>query len=342
MVGRNQLLEIGKQAAAVLRETGAVERYRHRGYTRIDPFEIADKADVAVMLRPLRDLLGAFVREEQSGILVNAERPPGLIHMTCAHELGHYFLGHQTTTDRELDYGPDADPIEKEADWFAYHLLMPRNLLADIIKRKNWSNSLRDPFTIYQLSLRLGTSYSATIWTLRRLNILNISQADARSLARIAPQALKRELVGESEERLSDVWVLDKADKDLILEPRQADRFVLDVPSHVSAGYMWSLADAHAAGFTMRPMTRIADPHSRPSNEPIIVGGLCQQRYLLEAAQGSPNQLARLDLNFQEHQPWLPSPPPQDAFRTSAEFEMIELGLSARTRERLIEEVTSS
>jgi len=343
MLGRRQLLEISQRAAAVLRDTQAADRYRHRGYTRIDPFEIADEVDIEVMLRPLQDLLGAFLREAQPGILVNAERPPGLVHMTCAHELGHFFLGHETTTDRQLDYGPEADPIEKAADWFAYHLLMPRNLVADLIRRKGWKNRLKDPFTLYQLSLRLGTSYSATIWTLWHLNVLGLSATDAKALTRIAPQSLKRELVGGSDETLSDVWVLDKADKDLILEPRPTDKFVLDLPSHISAGYLWALADAEDAGFTMRPVTRVGSPTGFAHGDPIVVGGVTQQRYLLEAHGAErADAIARVNFEFREQQPWRTDQPAHDAFRTAAEFETIELGLTARGRERLIDEVSAS
>lgn len=344
MVGRTELLRISKQAAQVLRSTGASERYQHLGYTRVDPFEIAAVADVAVMLRPLQDLLGAFVRETQAGILVNSDRPPGLVHMTCAHELGHYFLGHQTTMDRQLDYGPDANSIEKEADWFAYQLLMPRHLIADIIRRKGWSDgALRDPAIIYQLSLRLGTSYSATVWALHRLNILNVSAQEAQTIARATVQNLKRSLMGlPTEETLSDVWVLDKADHDLILEPRPSDRFVVDLPSHAAAGYLWSLHNVSDAGFTLHPVTVVSEPV--PSDRDLIVGGPGQQRYTLDHVGDTKGlgHVDRVQLNFEEQQPWRPNEAPHDTFRTSTEFENIAQGLSIQSRERLIEEVTSS
>lgn len=344
MVSRNRILEISKQAALVLRETNAADRYRHQGYTRIDPFRVADAEDLSVMMRPLQDLLGAFIREPQAaGILVNTQRSPGLIHMTCAHELGHYFLGHQTTTDRNLDYGPDADPKEKEADWFAYQLLMPRHLIAETIRRRGWSEaSLRDPAIIYQLSLRLGTSYTATVWTLVRLDVLRVSQREAQGLAKVSLQKLKHQLIGRDvEETISDVWVLDKNDKDLVLEPRPNDQIVVDLPSHASAGLLWSVQDAARAGFALHPLTVAMGGKDHSAIDDIVVGGPARQRYVLKHTR-EENAEARIELSFQERHPWKRIQIPNDKFATAAEFETIELGLNAKTRGRLIEEVSSS
>ena len=41
MVGRTDRLRIAKDVAAILRDSGAIDRFRRQGYTRVDPFEIA-------------------------------------------------------------------------------------------------------------------------------------------------------------------------------------------------------------------------------------------------------------------------------------------------------------
>lgn len=345
MVGRTERLIIAKEAAGILRDSGAIERFRSRGYTRIDPFEIAASVDLAVMMRPLEGLLGAFLRDEQSGILVNADRPPGLMHMTCAHELGHYFLGHETTTDYDLDYGPTADPKEREADWFAYHLLMPRQLIVDLMKRKGWQLAeLREPAKLYQLSLRLGTSFTATLWTLISLNMLPVGQAEAQRLARTPLQRLKHDILSwaPQEETLSDVWILDENDRDRILEPRPQDRFVVDLPSRASAGYLWSLEEATDAGFTLRPLTVSAGPVRPSMTAPAIVGGGTRQRYILEHAihAGAYVPEDSLPLEFRECKPWK-SDDANASFAMATEFEAIELGLDVRSRERLLAEVAA-
>ena len=131
MTLRDQLLHAAKRAGEVLEDTAAKRRILEEGYTRIDPVAIAERDGIPVMVRPLEKLLGAFLRQEGSpGILVNSLRPIGMVHLTCAHELGHYFLGHGTKTDEDLNYGNSSSPDEQEANEFAYKLLMPRWLVA--------------------------------------------------------------------------------------------------------------------------------------------------------------------------------------------------------------------
>lgn len=198
MLSRDEVLKIARQATAVLQDAGALARVTHEGYTRIDPFQVAEAAGVAVMRRPLDTLLGAFLREDDPGILVNIARPAGQVHMTCAHELGHFFLNHDTTFDCELDHAAAAPQPEREADRFAYCLLMPRSLVIDVMRRKGWrERDLRQPAVIYQLSLRLGTSFTATFWSLIAMRLLNgLTAAEHGALLKTPLQALKRRIAG--------------------------------------------------------------------------------------------------------------------------------------------------
>ena len=339
MVDRNTLLKIGQRAAAILRDAGADDRIKD-GFTRVDPLAIADWAQVWVMLQPLERLLGAFVRQDVPGILINAERPPGLIHMTCAHELGHFFLGHETTCDEQLDYGNTAEAKEREADWFAYHLLIPRWLVINIVRRKGWLARLHDPGVLYQLSLRLGTSFTATIWTLWHLQLLRTSYAETAILARTPPRSIKHGLLPDGIGAGGDVWLLDAADKNAILEPRAGDRFMLEMPTHASAGYLWSLDEARQAGYSMQPVTELAPSAPIRSDADVLVGGTMVQRYLVSppADADAERPSARVDFAFKERQPWRPDATTADGFRTSARFEDLEPGLSALTRERLLTE----
>jgi Zn-dependent peptidase ImmA (M78 family) len=346
MLGRKERLQIAQRASGVLRESGALDRVWNQGYTRVDPFKIAADASLAVMKRPLQDLLGGFFRDTQSGILINIDRPPGMVHMTCAHELGHYFLGHQTTIDQVLDYGPKGDIKEREADWFAYHLLMPRSLIVDLMRRKGWrAKDLKNPSTLYQLSLRLGTSFTATYWTLVSLEMLSGGASESNQLSRTSVQRIKRELAaGVPEQTLSDVWLLDENDRDRILEPRPQDRFIVDLPNHVSAGYLWSIDEVADAGFRLSPLTVDAERAPPVVEESLVVGGRGRQRYVLEhdIKEELDVPAERLALEFKEAQPWRVRETQQAGFTLAAEFESMTLGLDEQTKEKLLAEITDA
>ncbi|MBU6403280.1 MAG: ImmA/IrrE family metallo-endopeptidase [Proteobacteria bacterium] len=344
MLGRKERLQIAQRASGILRDSGALERIRDEGYTRVDPFKIAIDVDLAVMKRRLQGLLGGFFRNTQSGILVNIDRPPGMVHMTCAHELGHYFMGHETTVDQTLDYGPKGDTKEREADWFAYHLLMPRSLIVDVMRRKGWRLSdLKNPSTLYQLSLRLGTSFTATYWTLVSLEMLSAGPSEGDQLSRTSLQRLKHELaMSAPEQTLSDVWLLDENDRDRILEPRLQDRFIVDLPNHTSAGYLWSIDEIDDVGFRLKPLT--VDVIATPKDGPLVVGGHGRQRYVLEHGieQESDIPAERLALEFREAQPWRAHKTQHASFMLAAEFESMALGLDKQSQERLLAEITDA
>src|SRR5205823_3894934 len=147
--------------------------------------------------RPLDELLGGCVRvsEGRVGIIITTRRDLHLQRFTAAHELGHFLLEHEGSLDRELGYPSkprNRVPQEIEADAFASEFLMPAWLCHSIAAPRGWtSERLREPRTIYQLSLRLGVSYEAACWGLASQNVLTYRQAS--ELADITPKRIKTE-----------------------------------------------------------------------------------------------------------------------------------------------------
>lgn len=332
MLAKSQIIHVATRAAEVIRDSGAKRRIDLDGYTRIDPFRIAQSASVIVMLRPLEKLLGAFIREEdQPGILVNSERPAGLIQMTCAHELGHFFLGHGTTTDDHLDYGKAANKIEQEADWFAYSLVAPRWAVAKIMKRKSWGLAdLANPIVLYQLALRLGISYQAAAWSLNRLDLL--TRSNVKKALGVQPASIKRELLGKPIEHAQrDVWLLDETDQDLILEPRVDDQLLVRLKNHTSAGYIWTTDEAASEGFAVEPLMLRAS--TSKDQDAYIAGEVHYQDYIVSLAQYSlPSQL-----QLCERKAWNCSEPVLDSFSTQTRYENLANGLSPVAKEALLQ-----
>lgn len=340
MLSRSVLLNVTKRALNVLYDTGAKQRISE-GYTRIDPIALAEFSDVAVIARPMDKLLGAFLREGRPGILLNTLRPTGMVHMTCAHELGHFHLGHGTTTDEIIDYSQNAAAMELEADQFAHSVMCPAWLVAGVVKMQGWDvRSLQQAEILYQLSLRLGLSYTATVWSLVRNK--QLSPQLAPSLAAIAPAKLKQRLVppGTVLTDNQDVWLLRSTDKDAILEPRSQDRFVVELPSHASAGFLWSAMQAEDVGYTLRPLTIDGTKAPKPP-ERIMVGAVQNDQYILEFDAptdiGMPS--APVNVALRETQPWMSnSHDSLSNLSLKTKFENLKLGLSEGTRRKHVEE----
>lgn len=328
MLSRAESLRVTKAAAQVLDDFAVREAVLAGRFTRVDPIALAELAGLHVMCRPMNQLLGAFIREGEPGILLNTQRSAGMIHMTCAHELGHFFLNHASTADERLDYGKGAGNHELEADQFAYTLVAPSWLLAHVVRERDWAPRLGDPRTVYQLSLRLGLSYEATVWTLLRQR--RIEPVTAERLSAQKPMAIKRSLVPRGQPVLAgqDIWVLNPSDRNSVLQPRAGDRFLLSLPDHGSAGLLWQARDAEQAGYTLRPL-----PIEAPAHHEIRVGGVQQALFEIEVGE-LPD---RVELDVQERKPWLAAAPAADEVKVTAQFETIGDGLTPETKRRLIE-----
>ncbi len=331
---RDIAITTAKLASDVFEATRAMERIEQDGYTRIDPFKIAASEGISVMLQPLDRLYGAFIRGDASGILVNAARSAGLIHMTCAHELGHYFMGHDTAFDETIDYGPKGAIQEQEAESFGYHLLVPRQLLTIICKRKGWNRqSLQNPLILYQLSLRLGVSYAATAWSLMRHKLFDYDMV--QQLLKTTPASIKRALMqGPLPDATKEVWLLDDADQSSILEPRPEDHIVVRLKSHASAGYLWladSVDEAKAEGFVIAPL-----PASKIDKNGLSFGADATMDYVVSGEDVEFD--APYPLVFTEQRPWVGKQAGDASFNSRAHFEPIAEGLSREAKIVLIKE----
>lgn len=343
MTLNERLLAAGRCAAEVLAGANIGKRMSD-GYTRVDPVKIAAAADVPLMFRRMEKLLGAYLKSDGPGILINMDRPAGLLHMTCAHELGHHFLGHEATTDESIEGGKSASPVEQEADTFAYNLLVSRQVLVNVMRKKRWGAvQLRNPETIYQLSLRLGTSYSSAVWSLARNNVLSWTEAARLANNAKAPKMYKQALLGAHtlvmESWKPDVWLLDEYDRDLILEPHAGDKFVIDLPSHAAAGYLWSADIAAGEGFVVEPLSydTSASSKSNPAAQPF--GEVRAQRCIISSTADRPEDVNSTAIALVESQPWMGPSAHDDRYRAATEYEMLKLGLSLAEKSKRINQV---
>jgi len=232
------------------------------GEGRIDVFDMLVQNDIPVMFRPLRGRLGAFLNEDGSrGVIVTTERPLSVQRFTAAHELGHAMLGHQPSIDAEsiLFRYPVADHEagdynlqEIQANVFASQLLVPRWLLVTHMRRQGWTaTDMSKDDVVYQMSLRLGISYSATAHALLRNKVINDTECE--TLLKVQPRAIKKRLADPHtpDDWRRDVWVVTERDDGILLEGSRSDLVVVKVKEHSGSGYLWRLDDLADAGFAV-------------------------------------------------------------------------------------------
>lgn len=196
---------------------GAVQASRLLRYLDIDVqqripiFDIPQQLGVVLRIGPLPRLAGAYVAEPDTepGILVNNRHPVARQRYTVAHEIGHHVLGHSTSLDSETELLADGrvPDHERMAEAFAASLLMPRRTVHAQIERLG--SDVTTAGGVYQLSLALGASYSATLRQLTNLRL--IDQPAATRLLKVTPATTKRAAMGEPHIGVgaADVHVID-------------------------------------------------------------------------------------------------------------------------------------
>src|SRR5262249_3555050 len=152
---------------------------------------------IPVMFRPLKNLLGAYIDDPGQGVMVTTQRQLPVQRFTAAHELGHAALGHEASFDEEeiltralFVTEASYDPREIQANAFATDLLTPDWLIVHHMKRQGWTpQNVTDPTIVYQLALRMGSSYAATCYALAESK--GIDQETRERLLKVKPRTIK-------------------------------------------------------------------------------------------------------------------------------------------------------
>jgi Zn-dependent peptidase ImmA (M78 family) len=289
---RDAVLNGTTRAAELHAELGLRDRLK-AGDRPVDVLEAISTIGLLVLFRPLNSLLGAYVPTARgAGMLVTTQRTLHIQRFTAAHELGHHVLSHQAVSlDEDVGFvarGEQAghDSREIEADAFAAEFLLPKWLIVAHARRHQWGKSdLARANNAYQLSLRLGASYSATCWALASNGI--IDRATARQLVSTAPKDSKQRAIPDLEPDSwhLDVWLLSENDRGVQVLGGPDDLLVLALKEHMASGYTWDVGAVASAGLTIEKderdetaVTAIGAPITRR----LVVQGPASGRLRLE------------------------------------------------------------
>ncbi len=305
MARRADILDAVLEADRLHKEFDTKAR-TERGESRINVFEMLIRRDIPVLFRPLRNLLGAFIDDPGQGIIVTTQRSLPVQRFTAAHELGHAALGHESSLDEEeiltralFVKESRYDPREIQANAFATQLLTPQWLIVHHMTRQGWSRGdLRNPDIVYQLSLRMGSSYSATCYALA--DCKGIDATTCTHLLDVKPKTIKQRLVKpfQPEKWYGDVWVVTERDGGMVLEGSRADLVVVKLQEHASSGYLWQFGDLIDAGLEIVGDAREADGDEQH------IGGVVFRTVIAESQRDGG---ASGHVHLREVRPWQPT-----------------------------------
>ncbi|PHQ59233.1 MAG: hypothetical protein COC10_13500 [Sphingobium sp.] len=315
----------GIRAASEIHHNLKIDTHIKEGLESVDVFEALHRLNIPTICRPLEGLLGAFLNNgEQQGILVTTNRRLPIQRFTAAHELGHYWLGHEQSLDTEetVQLARSAKNLaeiqEIEAEAFASEFLLPKSLLTKTAIRHNWKKAdFKKPDIVYQLALRTGTSYEATWRALLENNFIDNQSAEHLSLT--PPKSSKKVIL--QGKTLTDSWadVLHLRDKDngahFMASPD--DIVLVELEEHSSSGYRWM-------GLPDNQQFKLISDENKSALTDVI--GSITSRNIYFQAKGSIN------LSMREQRPWQPPNTALKSFEVKIDFFGKEHGLPRAAR----------
>ena len=211
----------------------------------VNIFQIIEDKNIILNFQPLDNLAGAYIPQTSDnlpGILINEKLPIIRQRYTAAHELCHYIRNDSASVDTcsELFMNKyKRDEKEQIAEAFASCLLMPRRLINNILKQLNVSEENDITVVqIYELSLRMDTSYQATVNSLLNLNIINKKQYE--EFYQYSPKKIK-DYFGDldTDTPWNNIWTLTESDNKYIFRPLVGDEVKIELKESPSTGFKW-------------------------------------------------------------------------------------------------------
>jgi len=250
---------LGREAmrsALQLRRSLAVSREEP-----INVYDVASAIGVEVRFIDGPSLEGMFLRDPHPTVCLPSlnHRPRGRVSFTCAHELGHFQLGHGTTVDEYLDGDPDGRPRSDEefaADVFASSLLMPRQAVLQRFGARDVELTNASPLSLFAIAGELDVGYQ-TLLKHMRYGLELVSNDWLHDRQRTTPKQIRSSVPFASDSRrlviVDDHWPtlpLDLEVDDSVAVPADAEIRPPDLLNEVGADKQWQTFVAGKPGMS--------------------------------------------------------------------------------------------
>lgn len=195
----------------------ALQLRRSRSIAREDAvnvYDIADAIGVTVRFADRPSLEGMFFRGPHPIIVLPSlhHRPHGRVTFTCAHELGHFALGHGTRVDKYItdEIQTERKPDEEiAADTFASSLLMPRPAVLHRFRLRAWDPATASPLQLFMVAGELDVGYETLLKHLT-YNLRLVDETWLRRRQQTTPKLLRSRILGNHTARrvvlVDDLW----------------------------------------------------------------------------------------------------------------------------------------
>lgn len=225
----------------------------------VDIFQAVFRLGITLILRPLKVLGSILKLKQQSGLILSVDRSVNELRFATASALVRLMCTRRISgksADKfwySLKSEFELNKFERDILKNSLDFLLPNFLLASLQTKQRWSNTdLADPVNMYQASLRLGTSYQATVRAYLFCQFISLSEA--KKLLQKNLQVVKRSILEDhlpNDLENINVWLLSRYEEGSVIRANPNDVFVIKVRENGAAGYRWNFSELTDNGFVI-------------------------------------------------------------------------------------------
>ncbi|TGB01485.1 ImmA/IrrE family metallo-endopeptidase [Halobacillus salinus] len=265
----------------------------------IDIFSIIENKKILLNFQKLDSLAGAFLPEtpdRKPGVLINKELPLTRQRYTAAHELCHFIRNDPPSIDTSSDlFNVDSykrEDNEQIANEFASSILMPRKLINNVLKRIAINPDQLNSNSVYELSLRMDTSYQATVNRLASLKF--ITRSKYKELLSVSPSEIKKFHGNKGlQTSWNNIWNISERENNTTVYPTIGDEIRVHLEENPSTGYKW----------TNIPESKNISNYWNSENADLSQFGVTGVRRIVIKIL---NEEDKINLDLSHRRPWMP------------------------------------